>query len=221
MASKLWTTLFSHNSEPVSYIGGSFIALVLGIVILTVMNEGIYSRDKYRLIPVTDGTLYFGSMLTAIVSFVYLMAGEIVIYIVSYKIAPNPYDKIMIGDFNSVQQYLFKFEALVAFILGVILVWSGITLLHLLVEGINDFLPFRNQSFVKIILAIVIIWIFMIPFNFITENVLRLMGINNLDSSFSAVTHVMYASMGMMVIWTIIFTIINLYLLNKWSETTK
>ncbi|WP_238334060.1 hypothetical protein, partial [Companilactobacillus halodurans] len=134
---------------------------------------------------------------------------------------PNKYDDLMVRSFNSTQQYLFKFEILVAFVLGIMVVWAGVTALHLLVNWVNDFLPFRSQSFVKVIVAVVVVWLFMIPFNFVTGNVLRIIGFNDLNNSFASVNRVMYSSMAMMIIWIAIFTIINLYLLNKKAETVN
>jgi Predicted membrane protein len=220
LAYQVWKTITSPENIT-SFTGEIFGAVVIGIVMLSVINERVYINDKFRLIPISDGTLYLGNMLTSVLGLVYLIACEIVIYVVSITVFPNKYDDLMVRSFNSTQQYLFKFEVLVAFILGIVVVWAGITALHLLVNWVNDFLPFRSQNFVKVIVAAVVVWLFMILFNFITGNVLRIMGINDLDNSFAAVSRVMYSSMAMMIIWIAIFTIINLYLLNKKSETVN
>lgn len=209
------------NSNIQSFTGGVVMFMLIGTVLLSISIEKTYSNDKYRLIPISDNSLYASNMLMTLISYIYLIAGEVIIYLAATKIFPNPYDGIMIRDFNSVQQYLFKFEVLVAFILGVILLWTGVTVLHQIIDWINGFLPFKNQSFGKVILSLIVIWIFMIPFNFITANVLKIMGINGMNSSFSGVNHVMLAGMGMMALWIILFTAINLYFLNKWSETSK
>lgn len=218
-ATLLWK-FFDHSAEVTSYSGSVAVFLVIPITFMAVMNERVLVNDRYRLIPISDNTFYSSVTLTALASLVYIIVGELIIYLGFYKLFPNPYDQMMINDFNSVQQYLFKFEVLVAFILGIMVVWTGITALHLLVNWVNDFLPFKGQNISKVIVAIVVIWAFMVPFNFITGNTLRIMGINDLDNSFNAVTHMMYASMGMMLIWIVIFSAINLYLLNKKSETT-
>ena len=219
VATQLWSH-FSTNMGTTSFTGNIVMFTMVMVAVTAVMNEKIITNDKYRLIPVSDGVLYGSSLLTAFVSLLYFTFGEIVIYLIAYWISPNRYDQMMINDFNSVQQYFFKFEVLIAFILGIIVVWTGVTALHLLINWVNDFLPFRSQTISKVIVAIVIVWAFMIPFNFVTGNVLRFMGINDMDSSFAAVSHVMYSGMGMMVIWIVIFSAINLYLLNKKSETT-
>ncbi|MFC6176810.1 hypothetical protein ACFQAV_08145 [Companilactobacillus huachuanensis] len=217
---QLWK-FFTHVSKITSFTGYVFIAMVVGIVMIAIANERVYLTDKYRLIPINDGTLYSSNMLTSFLSLIYLIVGELLFYIAANAFFPNDYDQFMIRSFNSTQQYLFKSEVLLTFILGVLVVWTGVTALHLLINWVNDFLPFRNQNFVKAIVAVIVVWLFMIPFNYITSNVLRIMGINGMDNSFAAVTRVMYLSMAMMVIWIAIFTVINLYLLNKKSETTN
>lgn len=210
-----------HNTDITSFTGGVVMVMIFGTVLLSMTIEKTYTNDKYRLIPISDNTLYASNILTAWVTYLYLTIGEGIIYVVACKVFPNPYDGMMIKDFNSVQQYLFKFEIFIAFILGVLLVWTAITLIHQIINWINGFLPFKNQSFGKVILSLVVIWIFLIPFNFITANVLKIMGINGMNSSFSGVNHVILSGMAMMVLWIIVFTMINLYFLNKWSETTK
>lgn len=220
LVTQIWNS-FRTNPGITSFTGGVFIAMAVGIFTMARANELVYVNDKYRLIPISDATLYSSNMLTSFFGLVYLMIGEFVVYVASVAIFPNDYDRFMVRSFNSVQQYYFKAEIVVAFILGIIVVWTGITALHLLINWVNDFLPFRSQSFVKAIVAVIIVWLFMIPFNFITSNVLRIMGINDLDSSFGAVSRVLYSGMAMMVIWIVIFTVIDLYLLNKKSETTN
>lgn len=220
VASRIWN-MFDSSSEPNSLTGGTFIAVTVGIVLLAIMNEGVYVRDRYRLIPVADKTLYLSNFWTSFVSVIYLLVGEGVIYFAAYKMFPNPYDQIMINDFNSEQQYLFKFEVVIGIVLTIMMVLSAVTLLHLLIESISSFLPFKNQKVIKTILAFVVTLVIGYPFKYITGSILKIMGIDNLDNSFKAVTHVVSAGMGMMVIWIIVFSLINLYLLNRWSETTK
>lgn len=220
VASKIWN-IFIDNSQTTSMTGGVFIAIIVGITLLTIMNEGVYVRDRYRLIPVADTTLYLSNIWTSFVSVIYLLVGEGAIYFVVYKIFPNQYDRIMINDFNASQQGLVKFEIVVGIILAIMMLFSAVTLIHLLIESIGNFLPFKNQTFVQTILAFAVTLVLGYPVKYITGNMLKIMGIDNLNNSFQAVTHVLTAGMAMMVIWMIVFSAINVYLLNRWSETTK
>lgn len=220
LASRIWD-LFSTNHAVNSLTGGVLIAVTIGLIFLAIMNEGTYDRDRYRLIPVSDKTLYLSNMWTTFVSVMYLLVGEGLIYFAAYKIFPNSYDQMMINDFNSTQQYLFKFEVAVGIILTLMMAFSAITLLHLLIESISNFLPFRNQALVKTILSFVVTLVIGYPIKFITGAILKIMGIDNLDNSFTAVTHVLASGMAVMLIWMIVFSLINLYLLNRWSETSK
>lgn len=220
VASKIWN-IFIDNSQTTSMTGGVFIAIIVGITLLIIMNEGVYVRDRYRLIPVADKTLYLSNIWTSFVSVIYLLVGEGAIYFVVYKIFPNQYDRIMINDFNASQQGLVKFEIVVGIILAIMMLFSAVTLIHLLIESIGSFLPFKNQTFVQTILAFVVTLVLGYPVKYITGNMLKIMGIDNLNNSFQAVTHVLTAGMAMMVIWMIVFSAVNVYLLNRWSETTK
>lgn len=215
----LITNKFSNNTN--SYTGIAVMSITLGVIFLCWLNEGVYSNDRYRLIPVSDGTMYFSNVLMSIIALVYLLVGEFIFYLIEYKLVPNAYDNMMMADFNGGQQYLFGLEILVTFILGVIFIFTVVTAIHMLTSWISNFLPFRNQTLIQGILAFVVIGVLMIPFNYITNNILKIFGIDNMNSSFAAVSHVMSAIMAMILIWIIVFTIINLYFLKRWSETTK
>jgi len=212
---------FFGETKTVSYSGGIFMSIVVGVCLLIFINENSYDNNKYRLIPVSDKTMYFSSLLMSIVALLYLIAGETIFYLIEYKLVPNEYDSIMIGNFNTTQQYLFILESILEIILGIIFIFTAVTVIHMLINWISNFLPFRNQTIVKCVVAFIVVIVLGIPFEYITSNALNVMGINNLNSSFSAVSHVMYASMAIMVIWSIIFTIINVYFFRRWSETTK
>lgn len=220
LASRIWD-MFNTNHEPNSLTGGMFVATTIGLVFLAIINEGTYERDRYRLIPVADKTLYLSNLWTTFVSVVYLLVGEGLIFFIAYKISPNPYDKIMINDFNAGQQNLFKFEVAVGIVLTIMMLFTAITLLHLLIESISNFLPFKNQKLIKTILAFVVTLVIGYPIKYITGIIFKIMGIDNLDNSFTAVTHVVVSGMAIMIVWMIVFSLINLYLLNRWSETTK
>jgi len=219
MVYSLISNKFSNNTN--SYTGMVVMSVTIGVIFLCWLNEGVYSNDRYRLIPVSDGTMYFSNVIMSIIALVYLLAGEFIFYLIEYKLVSNKYDAMMIGDFNGTQQYLFAFEILVTFILGIIFIFTAVTAIHMLISWISNFLPFRNQTLVQGILAFVVVGVLMIPFNYITNNVLKIFGIDNMNSSFIAVSHVMYAIMAMILIWIVVFTIINLYFLKRWSETTK
>ena len=212
---------FSGGTKTTSYTGGIVMSVFVGVILIAWQNEDAYINDRFRLIPVSDVTMYFSNIVMSIAALAYLLVGEFIFYLIEYKLAPNPYDKIMISNFNSAQQYLFGIESLIAFILGIIFIFTVVTTIHMLINWISNFLPFRNQTFVKAIMMFLVIGILMVPFDYITTHVLNLMGITNLNNSFSAVNHVMYAGMAMMLIWIAVFTIANIYFLSRWSETSK
>jgi len=210
---------FFSKSRTTSYMGMVFASIFLGIILLTWLNERTYSNDKFRLIPLTDGIMYLGNILTTFIAFIYLLVGETVLYFVSYSLFPNRYDAYMINGFNSTQQYFFTAEVIVSFILGIIFIWTVVTSVHMIINWISNFLPFRNQNLIKIIIMLVVIVLLGIPFTYITTEVSLTMGINGMGSSFKDVSHVIYSGMAILIIWIAIFTVVNLYFLNRWSET--
>lgn len=220
VAAQIYDFIF-HNSDITSFTGGVVIIMIVGIILLAIAIENTYSSDKYRLIPISDTQLYFSNMMTALISLIYLIIGELIIYSVAVKIFPNPYDDFMISHFNSVQQYFFKFEILVTFILGVLLIWAGISLLHLVIDWIDGFLPFKNQSIGKIILEVIVVGILAVPFKIITENIFDILTTGNAGNTFTDEIHLLSMGIVIVIVWILVFVSTNLYIMNRWSETTK
>lgn len=207
-------------TDPMSLTGGVFMAVVIGVVFLVMSVINICDSSKYRLIPLSDKGLYFSNFLSAFFAVIYLFIGEAIVYFGAYAIFPNPYDQIMIKDFSA-GQYWFKLEIVIAIILGVMLVLAGSVVIRLLVSLIGDFLPIKKQAIVTVFLTLIVIWAVMVPFNFITANTLILLGVREVTTSFSSVVRMLNMSLFILIAWNVVLTILNLYLLNRWSEATK
>ena len=207
-------------TDPTSLTGGVLIAVVIGVVFLVMSVINIFDSSKYRLIPISNKGLYFSNFLSAFFAVIYLLVGEAIVYFGAYVISPNPYDQIMIKDFSA-GQYWFKFEVVIAIILGIMLILVGSVVIRLLVSLIGDFLPIKKQAIVTVFLTLIVIWAVMVPFNFITANTLILLGVREVTSSFSSVVRMLNMSLFILLIWNIVLTFLNLYLLNRWSEATK
>lgn len=207
-------------TDPTSLTGGVLMAVIIGVVFLVMSVINIFDSSKYRLIPISDKGLYFSNFLSAFFAVIYLLVGEAIVYFGAYAIFPNPYDQIMIKDFSA-GQYWFKFEAVAAIILGIMLILVGSVVIRLLVSLIGDFLPIKKQTFATVILTLIVIWAVMVSFNTITANTLILLGIREVTTSFSSVVRMLNMSLLILVAWNVVLTFLNLYLLNRWSEATK
>lgn len=207
-------------TDSTSLTGGVFIAVIIGVVFLVMSVINICDSSKYRLIPISDKGLYFSNFLSAFFVVIYLLVGEAIVYFVAYAIFPNPYDQIMIKDFSA-GQYWFKFEVVIAIVLGIMLILVGSVVIRLLVSLVGDFLPIKKQTFATVILTLIVIWGVMVTFNAITANTLILLGVREVTTSFSSVVRMLNMSLFILLIWNIVLTFLNLYLLNRWSEATK
>lgn len=207
-------------TDSTSLTGGVFIAVIIGVVFLVMSVINICDSSKYRLIPISDKGLYFSNFLSAFFAVIYLLVGEAIVYFGAYAIFPNPYDQIMIKDFSA-GQYWFKFEVVAAIILGIMLILVGSVVIRLLVSLVGDFLPIKKQTFATVILTLIVIWGVMVAFNAITANTLILLGVREVTTSFSSVVRMLNMSLFILLIWNIVLTFLNLYLLNRWSEATK
>lgn len=207
-------------TDSTSLTGGVFIAMIIGVVFLVMSVINICDSSKYRLIPISDKGLYFSNFLSAFFAVIYLLVGEAIVYFGAYAISPNPYDQIMIKDFST-GQYWFNFEVVIAIVLGIMLILVGSVVIRLLVSLVGDFLPIKKQTFATVILTLIVIWGVMAAFNAITANTLILLGVREVTTSFSSVVRMLNMSLFILLIWNVVLTFLNLYLLSRWSEATK
>jgi hypothetical protein len=78
-----------NDSNIQSFTGGVVMFMLIGTVLLSISIEKTYSNDKYRLIPISDNSLYASNMLMTLIAYLYLIAGEVMIYLAATKIFPQ------------------------------------------------------------------------------------------------------------------------------------
>lgn len=194
----------------------------VSFIMLSRKNEHIFTSNNYRLIPVTDTTLYISNLLTTFVAFIYLQILEVIIAVILYAI----------GNFGSIDPSGFTnsnigmgltFGLIIFMILTALVMWSGITLIHFIISWIKGFLPFKSQKFVTFILYLVVIWAASVIFDIATGYVYRLiyttgyMGAQTLSQFSNAI----WITSGIMFVWLVIFSFINIYLMKRWVETIR
>ena len=194
----------------------------VSFIMLSRKNEHVFTSNNYRLIPVTDTTLYISNLFTTFVAFVYLQILEAIIAAILYAI--GNFGNIGSGDFSgSTSGMGLLFGAVVFMILVTLVTWSGITLIHFLISWIKGFLPFKSQKFVTFILYLIVIWAASVIFDVATGYVYRLiyttgyMGAQTLSQFSNAI----WITSGIMFIWLVIFSFINIYLMKRWVETIR
>jgi len=207
----------------VAFFGGSAgIANFIGFILLSRNNERVLTSNNYRMIPVSDTKLYFSNLLTTFAAFIYLQILEGVVGVILYFISGNA-GTFTDADFTGVAS-LVRGLVYVLIIISPILFWSAITAVHLIINWISGFLPFRRQKFVNFILELVVTILSLIIFNFTSGKVFKMFFENlqgtNISSQGQLVSAISIA-IGVTIIWIVVISLINLYLLKRWTETVR
>ena len=193
----------------------------VSFIMLSRKNEHIFTSNNYRLIPVTDTTLYVSDLFTTFVAFIYLQVLEAIIAAILYAI--GNFENINPSGFSDTSGMGLLFGAVVFMILVTLVTWSGITLIHFLISWIKGFLPFKSQKFVTFILYLVVIWGASVIFDIATGYVYQwiytagYMGAQTL----SQINNAVWITSGIMLVWLLIFSFINIYLMKRWVETIR
>ena len=120
-------------------------------------------------------------------------------------------------------------ESVLQHVISVVFQLVLLTVVLLLINWIGNFLPFGRQKFVIFILYLVVTWIAVLIFNYVTGLVFKLLynsgilgisgtlGISNLGQ-FSGTIWII---VGVVFIWVALFTAVNIYLLKRWTETIR
>ena len=225
---RLITGGFDGNFMP-SYFVAIFafetvLASLVGFVMLSRSNEQVFTSNNYRLIPVSDTKLYFGNILTTLLAYIYLQIIEGILGNIVMFMAGGNLSGISINPAIGHSEIASMIGIFILMILGTILMWTGITVIHFLIGWISGFLPFGRQKFVTFILYFVVTCIGLMIFNFTTGNVVKFLythmstqGITNLNQ----LNNVLWISCGITFVWIAIFTLLNIYLLKRWTETIR
>lgn len=208
---------FGEQNLYVEYTIVAIIASFISMILLARRNERVYTSNNYRLLPVTGTKLFFSNLLTTIVAFIYLWLVNSIIGGVAFGVSGQKIEPINPG-MNSGQDFGMIFSFLLLAFLAVIMVWSGITLVHFVINLVSDLLPFGRQKFILFLIYLVVIWLSLVIFNLTTGNIFRLIYSNSIDS-LNQLYGVIGTSSAIFGLWFVIFSILDIYLLNRWVET--
>jgi len=205
------------------FIFSLVIVNIVGIVMFARSNERVLTSNNYRLIPTSATKLYFTNLLTTFISFIYLWILESVVGGIVYALSGINHQTMSFAGINTTEDWGMAGRFYLFLILSIILIWSAITLIHLLASWISSFLPFGKQKFVTFILYLVVIWLSSVIFNFTTSGVFKLLynfGTGRVVS-ISSFNSIMNVGSGISFAWIAIFTVVNIYLLKRWTETKR
>ena len=133
----------------------AFIAFVLGIILLIRLNEQVFSSNRYVLIPITSFKLYFSNLVTTCLIYLYfgIIESGILVASLFYYMNNEIYTHM---TYNSIRVGL-TIKNFIIVVLGIILIWTLSTLVHLTTDFINNFLALKNQKIMSLILNVLIL----------------------------------------------------------------
>lgn len=203
------------------FVGSLLIVNTVSFILLSRSNERLLTSNNYRLVPASDTKLYFSNILTTFVAFIYLQLIEAVVGIVMHLIRNTKIDDVSYTTGSMDFAWLAEFILLM--ILGMILVWTGITFIHLVINFISGFLPFGRQKFFLFILTVVVIWAAMSLFSFATGNIFSAVSGDGHGVAFdlNRMKTIGLLTIGIFAAWDVVLSGINIYLLKRWTETVR
>lgn len=195
---------------------------MVSFIMLARNNERVLTSNNYRLIPTSETKLYSSNILTTFIAAIYLQILEMVVGVILYFINGNASfpGEPPVGTTGNLGIF---FQILLLTILIPIMVWSGITLVHLLINWISGFLPFGKQKLVMFILYFAVTWLTLVIFNFATGNIFRLIYGDGhmMQFTLGKLSNTLWISSGIIFVWVVIFTALNIYFLKRWTETNR
>ncbi|MDQ7937935.1 ABC transporter permease [Lactiplantibacillus sp. WILCCON 0030] len=224
--SSIWTLIQGNfNSGTLFYavMGWSVIPSLVSFVLLAVRNEQAFTRDTFRLAPIKDSLFYAANLLSTFVSFLYLLVLQAVLMLLTALIGWSTLSPIY-DDLQTNLQLSTVGSNPIGVCLGMLaimlviylLAWSTVSLVHLITSAASNYLPRARQRLVNGIVYVIMIILTFRVVSFLMGQVAwistSLMGGNTTSSWWVGVT--------IMLIIIVVETVANIFLLNKWVETT-
>lgn len=212
---------FSSLREiPAMFFTSVVIVNFISLILLARVNERVWVSNNYRLIPISETKLYLGNLLTTIGAMIYLQIIEAIFALIcSIPSFINGSFSESLGFFPSETNVVeLAIQFILVSLLGTILLWCGITLIHFVINWISGFLPFGKQKFVLFLVYLVVILLVLWAFNYIKGNILMIIYKNGLINSMGEISSAIWLTIGVEAVWIVCLSAINIYLLKRWIE---
>lgn len=201
----------------------SMLAFIIAFVRLSVIQERTYTRDSYRLIPVSDTKFYSANLLATFVGYLYVVVAQFVFYLVSAIPNWSEYSQVLTNmamingraSFDA-PNFITGVLALTCFMLAIlILSWTTITLIHLVSRSASNFLPSTGRKVMNVIIYVAVIWLVIKVVNFAVDQMS-----NSVNMLFDANYSTNFAlNIVIFLIIAAVESVVSVYLMNNWVET--
>ncbi|KRL55395.1 hypothetical protein FC70_GL000992 [Paucilactobacillus oligofermentans DSM 15707 = LMG 22743] len=205
----------------------SFFASVIMFFMLTVRQERVWTRNFYRLIPVSSSKFYLANLGSVFLNYLYFGIAQVLlllIFNISGLISSFKYlDEIVKTLSEAKFPYQVIFSAILLIFIMVIFIWIFVTLIHLIVESISTFLPTLHEKIYRVILYVLVSFVVLKIAGYISNVSNNLFvefttSLDKADVANTAAASMLMAS-GYFTIAVIFISFINVFLLKKWVET--
>lgn len=221
--SSIWVAITGNMStETFSSIVFSWSSLVFifAFVRLAVLQESTFTRDSYRLIPISDTKFYLANLASTLVSFLYVVLIEGILYGIVIAMNWNTVQEVitymkLMNRFTTANGILAGLTGLILTIAMVVLGWTTINLIHLVGRSASNFLPSTGRKVLNVVMYILVIWLVLRVVGFLSEQIGNSMALISNSNDFW--TFLLNVSVFLLV--AIIEAVVSIYLLNRWVET--
>ncbi|VDG25271.1 hypothetical protein [Lactiplantibacillus mudanjiangensis] len=222
----IWTAIrgeYSNMTVFTTAMGWSTVPAFVGVILIAIRHEKVYTADSYRLIPVEETKFYTINLLSSLANIVYLAVVQLGIYIISMlfgwqELASMAKDMTTPTHIES--GWLLMGLSIIVLVLVLNMVfWSTISFVHLVTSSASTFLPKFRQGVLNIIVYAIVV--------FLTLRVSGLIGngvswisqtMFNNGGSFDWVGQ-LWITIFVMIVVILIEGAINVLCLKRWVET--
>ncbi|WP_225359737.1 ABC transporter permease [Loigolactobacillus backii] len=211
--------LWKHTFDRIDPIGLTlsygFLAGLILFILLARRTEHVWTSSSARLLPITDTKLYLANLGSTLLSFIYFLVLELIIGGICSIGA--------LSDIHASFQQILPYTAtsLTTILALTLYGWAFISLVHLLGVTISTWLPEMRSKFIYFVLYVVV--------GILLLKILSTMG--NLLGKFvtplftgqynATINPGLLSFSGILFLITIVFSLLNIYLLKNWVETKQ
>ncbi|MFC6254244.1 hypothetical protein ACFP1H_06545 [Secundilactobacillus hailunensis] len=195
----------------------SSLAFLIVFIRMAMYNESVYQSDAIRLIPTSDTKIYLGSLSATVIGMLYFGVVQAVINAIVAFASGNWSNYFMSSDggLSTMKIIEIVLMTLLIFVASIVMVWTTISLIHLIILSIGAFLPIGRQRLIRGILYIVV----SLAIIRTAVGVFHIYGM--VMSGLSVGWGTAFASLGAIVLVAVLESVANVLLMNKFVETAQ
>lgn len=199
----------------------TMLLLAVTVIQLAVYNERSFVSSTFRAVPLVDWKFYVLNLASSLANLVYLMLLQALAISVAFLIGRNDFETynqptaaVMQAALANGRWWQLLLGCGLMLLLGALLIWSTITLVHFVTDTASSLLMRFRRRFVNVVLSIIVILI-----------ALRLAGI--LIGTVSYLSTAVFSQGSLDSMWSIALVLtvtilveggVNGFLLTKWIE---